>query len=57
MSKHGGGHTNPAFVNDQHKIESNQNATHYNMEMTEKGKIPVDDYNPYEHRNVSKPTT
>ena len=59
MAKHGGGHSNPAFVNDHHKSEANH-AHKYNLEMTEKGKSSHDDandYNPYQHRNVSNPTT
>lgn len=58
MSKNTNGHNNPGFVGDEGKQNSSYDKSKLGLELTEKGQHDKQNvYNPYEHREVSQPTT
>lgn len=58
MTKEANGHNNPGFVEDDGKHNSTYEKSKLGLELTEKGQINKQNvYNPYEHREVSYPTT
>lgn len=58
MSKETNGHNNPVFVRDEGNPNNSFEKSKFGLELTEKGQnIKQNAYNPYEHREVSHPTT
>ncbi|XP_055841086.1 proton-coupled amino acid transporter-like protein CG1139 [Episyrphus balteatus] len=58
MSRNLNGHNNAAFVNDSDKAIQAGDKPHFSLELTEKGKISLqNDYDPYAQRTVEHPTT
>lgn len=58
MTKETYGRNNPGFVEDDGKHNNTYDKSKLDLEMTEKGQNNKQNvYNPYEHREVTHPTT